>query len=149
VTLADAIGRSDLDGVARAARGLDLGAGLPGGLTPFELAATIGNARMAERLLALGAPLEPLPAWMLGWKDRVRDLVANDPRRAAEPVDVRGATMLHHAVERDDEELFEIALADGAALDVRDRWFRATPLEWARHLGREGFAQRLSEAEGA
>jgi GNAT superfamily N-acetyltransferase len=118
--LADAIGFADLDGLA-ALRPTpeELEQELPGGGPPLAVAVVTGQAGVAD--------------WIL---QRRPDLVSR-------PVEPRGGTLLHVAVEWDDERLVDVALAHGADRSARDRTWNATPLEWAEHLSRPGLAVRL------
>jgi ankyrin repeat protein len=66
------------------------------------------------------------------------------PELASRPLDDRGATLLHFAVESYNAAIVEIALAHGADPNVRDRTFNATPLGWAEHFGYEPIARLLA-----
>ncbi|SDS63321.1 Ankyrin repeat [Friedmanniella luteola] len=59
------------------------------------------------------------------------------------PVEQPWETALHHAAGEGKEDLVRLLLALGADPGARDRRFDATPLEWARHLGRGGTAALL------
>ncbi|MET7397864.1 ankyrin repeat domain-containing protein [Dactylosporangium sp. NPDC005572] len=65
--------------------------------------------------------------------------------RADAPVEEPWETALHHAAGAGDVELTRRLLALGADPDARDRRFAATPLDWARHLGRPATAALLEE----
>ena len=121
--LAEAIGFADLDGLA-ALRPTpeELEQELPGGGPPLAVAVVTGQAAVAD--------------WIL---QRRPDLVS-------QPVEPRGGTLLHVAVEWDDERLVEVALAHGADRHARDRTWNATPLDWAEHLNRPGLAARLRDS---
>jgi hypothetical protein len=58
-------------------------------------------------------------------------------------VEPRGGTLMHVAVEWDDEALLRVALAHGVDPTVRDGMWNGTPLDWAEHLGRERLAEVL------
>ena len=81
-------------------------------MTPLALAIVTGRGDTA--------------GWIL---DRRPDLVSR-------PVEPRGGSLLHCAVEWNDAGLVELALARGADREARDGVWHATPLEWAEHLGR-------------
>lgn len=66
------------------------------------------------------------------------------PDLASRPIDGRGATLLHFAVEGADEPLARVALAHGADRSVRDHVYHGTPLGWAQHLGRPALVELLS-----
>jgi GNAT superfamily N-acetyltransferase len=121
--LTEAIGLGDLRALeALRPTPAELGAPLTRDLVPLALALVTGHADVG--------------AWLL---DRRPDLVST-------PIDPRGGTLLHCAVEWDDESFVELALARGADLEARDRWWNGTPLGWAEHLGRTELAARLREA---
>jgi GNAT superfamily N-acetyltransferase len=118
--LVEAIGFSDLSGLAslRPTRA-ELERGVPGAGTPLAVAVVTGRPEVAD--------------WIL---ERRPDLVSR-------PVELRGGTLLHVAVEWDDERLVRVALAHGADRDARDHTWNSTPLEWAEHLGRPELAALL------
>jgi hypothetical protein len=92
---------------------------IPGGGPPLAVAVVTGRADVA--------------AWLLGRR----------PDLASAPVEPRGGTLMHVAVEWDDEALLRVALAHGADPTVRDGMWNGTPLDWAEHLGRERLAEVL------
>jgi GNAT superfamily N-acetyltransferase len=118
--IVEAIGFGDLDALAalKLTRA-DLERPITGGGTPLAVTVVTGRPDAAE--------------WIL---QRRPDLVS-------QPVETRGGTLLHVAVEWDDERLVRVALAHGADREARDRVWSATPLEWARHLGRARLAALL------
>jgi ribosomal protein S18 acetylase RimI-like enzyme len=71
-------------------------------------------------------------------------ILARRPELVHQRLDPRGATLLHFAVEGDDEPLLRVALAHGGDPSVRDRAYNATPLGWANHAGRANLAALLS-----
>jgi GNAT superfamily N-acetyltransferase len=118
--LVEAIGFGDLDELAGLEpTAAELEADIPGGGPPLAVAVVTARSAAADWILA-----------------RRPDLVSR-------PVEPRGGTLLHVAVEWDDEALVRVALAHGADRAVRDRWFGGTPLDWAEHLGRSGLAALL------
>ena len=120
--LVEAIGFGDVDGLAALEpAGAELAEAIPGGGPPLAIAVVTGQSGVAD--------------WIL---ERRPDLVS-------EPVEPRGGTLLHVAVEWDDEALVRVALARGADRDARDHWWNATPLHWAEHLGRRRLAELLRE----
>ena len=118
--LAEAIGLGDLDGLAalRPTRA-ELERELPGGGPPLAIAVVSGQAPAAD--------------WIL---QRRPDLVSR-------PIESRGGTLLHVAVEWDDEQLVDVALAHGADRQARDHTWKATPRDWAEHLNRPNLVARL------
>ena len=120
--LVEAIGFGDLDALAALdPTGAELEDDIPSGGPPLAIAVVTAQAATADWILA-----------------RRPDLVSR-------PVEPRGGTLLHVAVEWDDEALVRVALAHGADRTVRDRWFGGTPLDWAEHLGRPALAALLRE----
>jgi GNAT superfamily N-acetyltransferase len=123
--LVEAIGFADLDRLAslKPTRA-ELERPVPGGGPPLAAAAVTGQAAVAD--------------WIL---ERRPDLISR-------PVEPRGGTLLHVAVEWDDERLVRVALARGADRGARDNTWNATPLDWAEHLDRPGLAELLREGGG-
>jgi GNAT superfamily N-acetyltransferase len=100
----------------------ELGEAVPGPGVPLAVAVVTGQAEVA--------------AWIL---DRRPDLITRS-------VGGRGATLLHVAVEQDDEAITRVALEHDADLLARDRAYNGTPLDWAEFLGRDELAALLREA---
>jgi GNAT superfamily N-acetyltransferase len=143
VALAEAIGRNDVGALdqLRPSRAR-LAGPLASGLLPLALAAELGARRAAEWLVAHGAEIDVLAAWQLGWRKRAAEAVRR-PGAVTRRHPPNGATLLHLAVERDDVELAELALAAGAPRDARDGVWQGTPLDWARALDRPRLATLL------
>lgn len=53
------------------------------------------------------------------------------------------ATALHQAVAADSLDAVEVLARAGARLDIRDKIYRGTPLQWAEHGGHDGIARYL------
>lgn len=87
-------------------------------------------------LLAVAVVARQTPAadWILR---RRPDLVSR-------PIEPRGGTLLHCAVEWDDVAMAEVALAHGADTSARDHMFNGTPLGWAEHLGHDRLVRLLT-----
>jgi len=100
----------------------------------MQLAVHCRQLSAAEWLLNGGANYTALDAWDLGWKDRARQLLQHKPGHI-DRLYGEGATLLHIAAERNDGELAELALSAKPDLQLKDRNYKATPLEWARHFG--------------
>jgi GNAT superfamily N-acetyltransferase len=152
VALVDAIADQDLDRLRASLAALRAGRGgfnpdarLPCGWRPLQVAAHLGCPESGEVLVQDGAGLDVLTAWDLGWHERAANLVRADPGAPGRPRGRRGATLLHRAVERDDEALLRLLLAGSPDLGARDAVYRGTPLDWAEHLGRTGLAALLRE----
>jgi hypothetical protein len=94
---------------------------VPGGRPPLAVAVVTGQAAVAD--------------WILERR----------PELASRPVEPRGGTLLHVALEWDDEHLVRVALRHGGDPSARDHQWNATPLEWARHLGRSDLAPLLEQ----
>jgi ribosomal protein S18 acetylase RimI-like enzyme len=99
----------------------ELAASLPGGTTPLAFTIVTGQVETAR--------------WLL---ERRPDLVSA-------PLESRGGTLLHLAVEWDNEDLVRLALAHGADREARDFQWDSTPLGWAEHLGRTRLAALLRD----
>lgn len=149
IALAEAVGRGDLGALAALARqGWDapLDQPLTNEMTLLELAAHARQPKSAEWLIGQGVALELLPAWDLGWRDRVVHLLEAHPELANQCSGEMGTTPLHTAVERNDLELARVLLAARPDLEIRDSRFGGTPLGWARHLQR---TELIALIEGA
>jgi ankyrin repeat protein len=90
--------------------------------------------------MELGAPGDPLLAYDIGGVDGL----AAHPGPIDAAVGPTGETVLHEAVRRRDGALLRAALDRGADRGARDASFRATPLQWAQHLGNAEAAALLS-----
>ncbi len=137
IALAEALGRGDLAALARQGFDEPFDQPLANGMTLLDLAAHTQQPASAEWLLGQGAVLELLPAWNLGWHDRVIHLLGVHPELANRRHGEMGATPLHTAVERDDIALARVLLAARPDLSIEDTTFGGTPLGWAWHLGRD------------
>jgi GNAT superfamily N-acetyltransferase len=137
VGLAEAIGLGNgtaLDQLTLLYTPEELNQPLTNGMTPMQLAVHCRQLSAAEWLLNGGANYTALDAWDLGWKDRARQLLQNKPGHI-DRLYGEGATLLHIAAERNDGELAELALSAKPDLHVKDKNYKATPLDWARHFG--------------
>jgi GNAT superfamily N-acetyltransferase len=121
--LVEAIGFGDLDALAELRpSGAELERHIRGPGAPLAVTVMVGQPAVAD--------------WILRRR----------PDLASRPLDRRGATLLHFAVESDNAEIVELALAHGADPAVPDRVWNGTPLGWAEHLGRPALAARLRSA---
>jgi ribosomal protein S18 acetylase RimI-like enzyme len=145
VALAEAVGRGDVEELAALIRRERPALDVPhaNGMRLFELAAHLQQHDTAALLVAEGASLLLLPAWDLGWRDKVVELLVVCPERANERLDERGTTPLHEAVVRDDPALVDVLLAASPDLRATDAVHHATALEWARFLGRAEIVRRI------
>ncbi|MDP9351487.1 MAG: GNAT family N-acetyltransferase [Chloroflexota bacterium] len=147
VRFAEALARGDLVVLESLHNAPDLDAPLPSGSTPLQVAATFGQPAVAGWLLDRGAHFDILAGWELGWRERVADELRRSPESASAR-DVRsGMTLLHEAVIRNDLALLRTVLAAGGDPTVQDSTHHATPLGWARFLGRADLVRLLEHAE--
>jgi predicted N-acetyltransferase YhbS len=148
VRLVEAVGKGDVAALTELGERLEHGtldAVLPCGMTPLQVAVRLGQAASAEWLVDHGATLDVISAWDLGWKDRVRQLLATCPERANQRSGDGQIMPLHVAAERGDAELARVLLAAGADLEVQDTQFHSTPLGWARHFQRTEIVQMIEQ----
>jgi GNAT superfamily N-acetyltransferase len=96
---------------------------------------------LAEAIPGPGVPLAV--AVVLGRPEAADWILTRRPALVAQALEDNGATLLHVAVEADDEAMVRVALAHGADLLARDRTWHATPLDWAEFLGHTGLAELL------
>lgn len=82
--------------------------------TALQGAAHVGNRAIAEYLLSLGAPLEITTAAMLGQLDRVREMLASDPK-LAHYKGAHGIPLLPHAAFAGSAELMQLLADHGAS----------------------------------
>jgi ribosomal protein S18 acetylase RimI-like enzyme len=144
VAIAEALGRGRIDELA----GEDMPARLPNGETPMLFAARFGQQETVRWLLDAGAEPDVIALWDTGLEDEAIRAMASPALRDRSTGPAR-ATPLHIAIERDDVELAKALIDAGASLSTRDAQFRATPLEWAEHLGREEIARMLRQGSGS
>lgn len=135
--LVEAIGRGSLSALSSGdLAAVDLDAPLWCGRTAVEGAALVRSAESAHHLTGIGATVDVISAWDLGWRSLVPELLAARPDLVNRPGGEHGATPLHVAIERDDRELFDLMLDAGPDLTLVDRTFGGTARGWAAHLGR-------------
>jgi GNAT superfamily N-acetyltransferase len=149
VRFVEAVGRGDVAALDELGRKLDpetLNARLPCGMTPLRVAVRLQQPASAEWLVSHGAALDVISGWDLGWKERVRQLLAARPELANRRSGHWQITPLHVAAERGDAELVRVLLAAGADLEAQDTEFHSTPLGWARHFERAEIAALIERA---
>ncbi len=145
VAYAEAIARGDVAALEEAAAALEASEReerLLNGRTPFQQAVESGQPATAAWLVDHGAELDVLMAWLLGWRDRAANLLAERPELRDRLLEA-AITPLHAAAEHDDVDLARLLLAAGADPTRRDPDFDGTPLDWARHLGHDEVAKIL------
>jgi GNAT superfamily N-acetyltransferase len=148
IRLVEAIGAVDpapLEALL-AGGGVDLEARLPCGETPLGVAVLVRRQEAARVLVAHGARLDVISAWDLGWRDQTAAMLRDRPELANLRSGEHGATPLHIAIDRDDEDLARLALAARPDLSVRDLTYDSDPMGWAEHLGRPRMAALIQEA---
>lgn len=117
-------------------------------------AAGLGRLADAERLLAASDATSRHRALaiaaQLGHADVVRLLLdaGEDPDRYNPEGTHSHATPLHHAALAGHDDVVRLLLERGARLDLEDTIWHGTPLDWARHAGRDATADYLSRAAG-
>lgn len=139
IAFVEAVGRGDvkaLDALDRRTLPEDLDAPLLCGMTPMTLAVKSQQPASAEWLIAHGATLEILHAWDLGWKDRIRGLLAEHPDWINQRSGPLQLTLLHEAASRNDVELARFLLTAHPDLEIRDAQYNGSPLGWAYHFQR-------------
>ncbi|HEY1012935.1 MAG TPA: ankyrin repeat domain-containing protein [Herpetosiphonaceae bacterium] len=103
--------------------------------TAIQAAGHTGQRRIAEFLLAEGAPLNVYAAAMLGLRDRVAAFLEREPALAATP-GVHGISLMFHAAMSGDPAVAELVLGGGgggsidAALHGAARFGHAAMVEW-------------------
>lgn len=144
VKLAEAVARGDRDTLDQLRHDpADLNRPVTNGMTLMELAVHCRRPQAAEWLVTSGAACTILDAWDLDWKDRARQLVADDPSSVNRPYGEWNKTLLHFAAERNDEELARLALSADADLHLKDKAYQGTALGWAQHFGHHNIAQLI------
>lgn len=119
---------------------------LSNGLTLMQLAVHCGQPLSAEWLAANGAAYTVMDAWDIGWKDRARQLLQKDPQMVDQRYGDWDKTLLHFAVERNDEDLVRLALSARPDLRLKDNAYQSTALEWAKHFGHNSLIELILDA---
>ncbi len=116
---------------------------LTNGMTLMQMAVHCGQPVSGEWLLERGASFTVLDAWDLGWKDRARQLLYEDPENVNLLYGEMNRTILHIAAERNDEELCRLALSVRPRLSLKDSVYQSTALGWARFFGHDAIIRLL------
>lgn len=146
VALAEAIGRGDLHALEYPLHPFhqqDLYQPLTNGMTLMQLAVHCHQPGSGEWLVAQGCLFQVLDAWDLGWKDRAARLLSESPEQVNQLYGELEKTLLHVAAERNDIELAKLALSARPNLKIKDKHYRSTALDWARHFGNEAIARLI------
>ena len=134
VAVAEAVGLGDvtaLDSIHQASGLSDFNKPLSNKMTLMELAVYCQQPAAADWLISHNADYTALDAWDLGWKDRTAALLAANPQEVNRRYREGNITLLHKAVERNDEALAALVLQANADLTLRDSWHNSTALGWA------------------
>lgn len=128
----------------------------PWGEQDFEdglgAAAHVGNRAIAEFLLAQGAPLHICVAAMLGQRDTVRELLANDPT-LANARGAHGISLMFHAAMSGDTALAQLLKDHGCHEGYSHALFgalsqqRAAMVRWLLANGADDLTQRDFEGK--
>ena len=149
VMLAEAIGRGDMETLERLRPvSMDLDRPLANRMTLMELAVHCGQPGAARWLADCGAAYSVLDAWDLGWKDEARQRLREEPKAVNLVYGEWDKTLLHFAAERNDEELTRLALSAAPDLGLKDKAYRGTPIDWARHFGHSAIANLIASYSG-
>src|SRR6185437_12925532 len=116
---------------------------LTNGMSLMQLAVHCRQSAAGEWLASKGAHYTVLDAWDLGWKDRAIRQLREDPATVNRLYGEWDKTLLHFAAERNDEELTKLALSAAPNLRLRDRAYRGTSLDWAKHFGHSVIADMI------
>ncbi len=148
VVFLEAVGCGDIAKLDRIAQRIDakiFHKKTVGGLTALDIAVHCHRPESARWLVEHGVQLDLISAWDLGWKERVADLLAEDPGLVNEQKGKEGVTPLHIAVERDDSELVKLLLTVPNDLTIKDSVFQSTALGWAQYFDREEIVRLIEE----
>ena len=125
----------------------------PLGYTALHYAVGIGDAALADALIAAGADVNstskqnfatPLHVAVMQQRtDMAARLLAAGANVGA--ANRNGQSALHFAAYRGDEAIAQLLLAGGAAPSLKDTGGR-TPLDWALHRGQAGMVEQLRQA---
>ncbi|HEV2482903.1 MAG TPA: GNAT family N-acetyltransferase [Puia sp.] len=146
VKLAEAIGMGRLEELQELRSQFDAAAlnrPMTNHMSWMQLAVYGHQPTAGQWLLDAGATCTVLDAWDLGWKERARQLLHDDPAAVNELYGEWDKTLLHVAAERGDEELTRLALGATPDLRLKDKAYQSTSLEWARHFGHNGIVHLI------
>lgn len=145
VMFAEAIGRGDMEMLERLRPvHMDLDRPLANRMSLMQLAIHCGQPGAARWLADRGAAYTILDAWDLGWKEQARQRLLEEPKAVNLVYGEWDKTLLHFAAERNDEELTKLALSATPDLGLKDKAYRGTPIDWARHFGHSAIADLIA-----
>jgi GNAT superfamily N-acetyltransferase len=151
VQLTEAIGQGRLEVLGELRSQFDAAAlnrPMTNGMSWMQLAVYGRQPAAGEWLLGAGAVCTVLDAWDLGWKERARQLLSDNPAAVNQPYGEWDKTLLHVAAERNDEELTRLALSAAPDLRLKDKAYQSTSLDWARHFGHSGIVGLIEAYRG-
>jgi hypothetical protein len=151
IALSEAVGRGDLEAMRDLDRRGDadaLNAPLTNDMTLLQLAVDCQKPESAEWLVSHGAKLDVATAWDLGWKDRVKRMLDQDPEGVNARYGEMGTTPLHEAVYRNDLELARLLLSYNPDLGIEDREYHSTAEGWAAHMRQTEMLELLRQHRG-
>ena len=134
-----------LDSIGKALTTEDLNTPLANDMTLMELAMHCRQPLSAGWLVEHGAVYTVLEAWDLGWKDRAAALLSAQPAEVNRRYSYLQNTILHTAAERNDIDLAVLALSAKPDLQIRDKIYHGTPLDWANHFGRTAIIELIKQ----
>lgn len=111
------------------------------GLTLMQMAIKFKHTKMAQWLVAAGAPHSVLDLWDLGGASMASSML---PAHIDDLIE--GKTALHHAVERGDVDLSKHLLVFNPNLEIRDSTYSCTALGWCSVLERKEIGTLIREA---
>ncbi|GIZ46996.1 hypothetical protein CKM354_001009800 [Cercospora kikuchii] len=117
------------------------------GLTAIELAVLFERPESVRWLIDHGATADIVSLWDLGWKDQAKQLIEQQPQIVNRKAGQNGATALHIAVQRNDEELADSVLRSMAVdHSITDDTFESSVSGWASFLGRTRMLEVLERS---
>lgn len=151
VALAEAVGKGDITALHQLSSLFsadDLNTPIANGMTLMQLSVHCRQTHSAEWLLQHGANYTVLDAWDFGWKDLAISLLKTDHEQVNKRYGDHQATLLHIAAERDDITLAQLVLSAKPDLEIKDKIYDGTALDWAQHLRRNTIVELIKNYEG-
>jgi outer membrane protein assembly factor BamB len=125
-------------------------------VTPKTLTLILVQVLLLPQLVSTGTAQEQTTEWTAErlWKSVRAESSADVQAALAAGVDVNslneyGATALHFAADRGNTEIAEILLEGGADPLIKDRFYNASPLSWARQKGNQSLELLMLSRIGA
>jgi len=150
VALAEAVGNGDVPALNELVKKFntgDLNTPLNNGMTLMQLAVHTKRAAAAEWLMEQGATCTVLDAWDLGKRNLAAAMLKAQPALVNNQLYGEwDATLLHVAADRNDVHLAQLALSAHPNLEIKDKIYDGTPLDWALHLQRTQIAELIRKS---